>query len=148
MLRKRSSLGGPTQKRRRSGEEPEERAACSINPCSTGVILSLSRYANSYRGYQLMPVTLANIPITAVVLIRPVAIIRADRSSWGRWRRFGQAFKFWEIEVSGKEVIVRFGRNGTSGQSSTKTFDNEVAAAKHADKLVGEKVGKGYVEVG
>ena len=56
--------------------------------------------------------------------------------------------KFWEIEVSGKEVIVRFGRNGTSGQSSTKTFDNEVAAAKHADKLVGEKVGKGYVEVG
>lgn len=39
-------------------------------------------------------------------------------------RRFecvgGGANKFWEIETCGKEVLVRFGRNGTSGQSATK----------------------------
>ena len=67
-------------------------------------------------------------------------------------RRFeyvaGTSNKFWEIEVSGAEVIVRFGRNGTHGQSSTKTFGNEAAATKHADKLITEKIGKGYVEVG
>ena len=67
-------------------------------------------------------------------------------------RRFeyvaGTSDKFWEIHVSGKEVIVRFGRNGTNGQSSTKTFGNEAAATKHADKLVTEKTNKGYVKVG
>ena len=67
-------------------------------------------------------------------------------------RRFeyvvGSSDKFWEIHVSGKEVIVRFGRNGTNGQSSTKTFGNEAAATKHPDKLVTEKTNKGYVKVG
>jgi DNA ligase-1 len=67
-------------------------------------------------------------------------------------RRFeyvvGSSDKFWEIEVSGKEVIVRFGRNGTHGQSSTKSFADEAAVQKHAEKLIEEKTAKGYVEVG
>ena len=67
-------------------------------------------------------------------------------------RRFeyvaGSSDKFWEIQVSSKDVIVRFGRNGTHGQSSTKTLGNEAAATKHADKLVAEKTSKGDVEVG
>ena len=66
-------------------------------------------------------------------------------------RRFefvgGGSDKFWEIEVGGKEVVVRFGRRGTAGQANTKTFADEAAAKKHADKLVEEKTGKGYVEV-
>ncbi|MBI3821559.1 MAG: DNA ligase [Planctomycetes bacterium] len=67
-------------------------------------------------------------------------------------RRFefvaGSSDKFWEIQIAGAEVIVRFGRNGTNGQTSTKTFPDEAAARKHADKLVTEKIDKGYVEVG
>ena len=66
-------------------------------------------------------------------------------------RRFefvgGSSDKFWEIQVAGQEVHVRFGRNGTEGQTHTKTFPDEAEAKEHADKLVQEKVGKGYVEV-
>ena len=66
-------------------------------------------------------------------------------------RRFefvaGSSDKFWEIEIKGKEVLVRFGRNGTNGQSSTKSFADEAGAKAHADKLIAEKTDKGYVEV-
>ena len=66
-------------------------------------------------------------------------------------RRFeyvsGSSDKFWEIQVKGKEVLVHFGRNGTNGQSSTKSFADEVAAQQHTDKLIAEKTGKGYVEI-
>jgi predicted DNA-binding WGR domain protein len=54
--------------------------------------------------------------------------------------------KFWEISVSGKDVTVQFGRNGTTGQSSVKSFAGAAAAEKHANKLVNEKLGKGYVK--
>ena len=66
-------------------------------------------------------------------------------------RRFefvvGVSDKFWEISVTGKDVTVRFGRNGTNGQSNVKSFADGAAAAKHAEKLIAEKTGKGYVEV-
>ena len=55
--------------------------------------------------------------------------------------------KFWEVEVNGTEVVVRYGRNGTDGQADTKTFPDEAAANKHAEKKIAEKVKKGYVEV-
>ena len=66
-------------------------------------------------------------------------------------RRFefvcGGSDKFWEITTRGTEVSVRFGRNGTQGQTTTKTFPDPAAARKHADKLIREKTGKGYVAV-
>jgi DNA ligase 1 len=66
-------------------------------------------------------------------------------------RRFtqvgGGSDKFWEIDVSGGKVTVCYGRNGTAGQSITKSFADAAAAQKHADKLIQEKTGKGYVEV-
>ena len=65
-------------------------------------------------------------------------------------RRFefvgGSSAKFWEVEFSGTAVKVNYGRLGTRGQSSTKLFPDAIAATKHAEKLVGEKLGKGYVE--
>lgn len=54
--------------------------------------------------------------------------------------------KFWEITTSSLDVTVRYGRAGTSGQSQTKSFDNEAAVVRHVNKLIEEKVGKGYVE--
>lgn len=60
----------------------------------------------------------------------------------------GTSSKFWEITVRGKEVLVRFGRIGTEGQATTKTFVDEASAAKHAEKVIREKLAKGYVEVG
>src|SRR5438105_5658412 len=56
----------------------------------------------------------------------------------------GTSSKFWEVEIAGGDLTVRFGRIGTAGQSKTKTFGDASAAAKERDKLVKEKTGKGY----
>ena len=59
----------------------------------------------------------------------------------------GGSDKFWEIEIVGNDVTVRYGRTGSSGQTNTKAFPDESAAKKHADKLIKEKTQKGYEEI-
>src|SRR5215475_8421289 len=54
--------------------------------------------------------------------------------------------KFWNIELQGKEFTVTFGRIGTKGQTQTKSFADAAKAQAAHDKLVAEKLGKGYVE--
>jgi predicted DNA-binding WGR domain protein len=58
----------------------------------------------------------------------------------------GGSNKFWEGDASGKKLVTRWGRIGTAGQSKTKSFATPAAAQKELDKLVAEKLGKGYVE--
>ncbi|MHC4401868.1 MAG: DNA ligase [Planctomycetota bacterium] len=58
----------------------------------------------------------------------------------------GKSNKFWEIAVDCCEVTVRYGRIGTDGTTRTKDFSDNAAAEAHADKLIQEKTGKGYVE--
>lgn len=60
----------------------------------------------------------------------------------------GTSNKFWEIELDGDSFTVRYGKIGTDGQTQTKTFDSPDKAQKEYDKLVAEKVKKGYVEGG
>ncbi len=52
--------------------------------------------------------------------------------------------KFWEIQLDGLEVTVRYGRIGTNGQAKTKSFADEAKATAHRDKLVEQKTPKGY----
>jgi DNA ligase-1 len=65
-------------------------------------------------------------------------------------RRFefveGKCKKFWEISVHGTDVSILFGRIGTSGQHCIKEFPTATDADKHAEKLIHQKIGKGYVE--
>ena len=65
-------------------------------------------------------------------------------------RRFeyvgGASAKFWEITQVLTEVNVRYGRMGTNGQQQTKSFEDTETAKRHAEKLIGEKIRKGYVE--
>jgi predicted DNA-binding WGR domain protein len=56
--------------------------------------------------------------------------------------------KFWAIEVQGNEFTVTYGKTGTNGQTQTKTFADAAACKKEADKLIAEKVKKGYAESG
>lgn len=67
-------------------------------------------------------------------------------------RRFelieGKSSKFWEIECEGCDYNVRYGRIGTAGQSLAKTAASEERAQAEVDRLIREKTGKGYVEVG
>lgn len=66
-------------------------------------------------------------------------------------RRFefteGSSNKFWEVTVTKISVTVCFGRIGTGGQVQSKSFGDPTAAQNHADKLISQKLGKGYVEV-
>lgn len=55
--------------------------------------------------------------------------------------------KFWEIRVEGDSHTVRYGKIGTDGQTKTKEFESAAAAKKDADKLIAEKIKKGYEEV-
>jgi predicted DNA-binding WGR domain protein len=56
--------------------------------------------------------------------------------------------KFWSIEVIGNCFTVTFGRVGTAGQTQEKSFADEAACKKEADKLIAEKRKKGYIEQG
>jgi DNA ligase-1 len=84
-------------------------------------------------------------PVTLVQ--KGTAPMRAVKTT----RRFefkeGSSDKFWEIGLDGSSVNVRFGRNGTQGQTSVKNFADAAKAEKHVEKLIGEKLGKGYIEI-
>lgn len=54
--------------------------------------------------------------------------------------------KFWEIGLTGREHIVRYGRIGSDGTKKLKTFPTDEAARASAEKLIAAKVAKGYVE--
>jgi predicted DNA-binding WGR domain protein len=56
--------------------------------------------------------------------------------------------KFWEITVEGTTLKTRYGKIGTTGQTTEKVFADEAAVQKEYAKLVKEKTGKGYVEIG
>lgn len=60
----------------------------------------------------------------------------------------GSSDKFWQIEAIGQQFTVVYGKNGTSGTSQTKTFDTAEECLKIAEKLVAEKLKKGYSEDG
>jgi predicted DNA-binding WGR domain protein len=65
-------------------------------------------------------------------------------------RRFefveGESSKFWEIAVQDSTLRVRYGRIGTQGQAKDKVCASAAAAQAEADKLIREKIGKGYAE--
>jgi uncharacterized protein (TIGR02996 family) len=54
--------------------------------------------------------------------------------------------KYWNIELTGSQFTVTYGRVGSTGQTQTKAFKDAAAAKKEHDKLVKEKLAKGYVE--
>jgi predicted DNA-binding WGR domain protein len=55
--------------------------------------------------------------------------------------------KFWNIEVKGTDFTVTYGKLGTTGQSSSKSFETKEKCQKEANKLIAEKTKKGYKEL-
>ncbi|RAJ87277.1 putative DNA-binding WGR domain protein [Chitinophaga dinghuensis] len=53
--------------------------------------------------------------------------------------------KFWNITINGTEMTVTFGKVGTQGQLQVKSFATEEECRKASEKLIAEKVKKGYV---
>jgi len=60
----------------------------------------------------------------------------------------GTSSKFWEINLSGKSFTTTYGKLGAKGQTTIKTFSSEAEARKEHDKLIAEKVKKGYAPAG
>ncbi len=56
--------------------------------------------------------------------------------------------KFWEIDTEGADVITRWGRIGTNGQTKSKACASAEAARTDASKQIAAKLKKGYAEVG
>jgi predicted DNA-binding WGR domain protein len=57
----------------------------------------------------------------------------------------GKSDKFWSISTNGGSFTVRYGKTGTDGQEKTKAFGSAELCEKEAEKLVAEKLKKGYV---
>ena len=60
----------------------------------------------------------------------------------------GSSNKFWKIDLSGKSHTVVFGKIGTAGQTKTKDFGSDAEARKSFDKLIEQKLKKGYTDSG
>ncbi|MEU7762987.1 WGR domain-containing protein, partial [Micromonospora aurantiaca (nom. illeg.)] len=65
-------------------------------------------------------------------------------------RRFefvgGGSAKFWEVGQSDATVTVRYGSIGAQGRTQVKELGSPAEAAAHADRLIAEKLRKGYAE--
>jgi DNA ligase-1 len=79
-----------------------------------------------------------------------VSVASSTSGAAGKPRYFefveGKSSKFWEVSQTGSDMTTRWGRIGSTGQSKTKTFADETAAARAAAKLIAEKTDEGYVE--
>ena len=60
----------------------------------------------------------------------------------------GTSSKFWQIDLEGTSFTTTYGKIGTNGQSTTKSFADDAKAKHEHDKLVAEKTKKGYSLVG
>src|SRR4051812_28068951 len=58
----------------------------------------------------------------------------------------GKSSKFWNIQLQGQSFTVTFGRIGSKGQTQIKQFPSEDRARAAHDKLIAEKLAKGYRE--
>lgn len=87
------------------------------------------------------------VPPTAVEVVaeRPAPSVSLPTPAPGA-RYFEQETKFWEVTSNGCDVTTRWGKIGSAGQSKTKTFASEAAAAKEVAKLIESKTAGGYVE--
>lgn len=56
----------------------------------------------------------------------------------------GGSNKFWEAATDQQKLIVRFGKVGTKGQTQIKTFEDADKASKEKEKMIREKLSKGY----
>ncbi len=58
----------------------------------------------------------------------------------------GVSSKFWQVTLKECELSICYGRLGNKGQSLTKQFDTPERARREMEKLVAEKLRKGYTD--
>ncbi len=107
----------------------------------------------SYVGVRLVDAPALTVPrplAEAIEKAVPSPAVVPVPSATGTPRYFEKAddksSKFWEVVQNGSDMTTRWGKIGAAGQSKTKTFASDEAAAKQVAKLIAEKTAEGYVE--
>jgi len=62
-------------------------------------------------------------------------------------RGVAESSKFWQVTQDGKKLTIVFGKIGTNGQTTEKSFASEDEATAEMEKLIKSKTKKGYQEV-
>jgi len=55
--------------------------------------------------------------------------------------------KFWNVETSGNTQRVTFGKTGTKGRETVKEYASEQECIQETEKLIAQKLKKGYFEI-
>lgn len=90
---------------------------------------------------------------TKKVTIRPEAaeVLKAAETSGSTSGSYyfddGSSRKFWSYQVSGTNQTIEYGRLGSEGRPVKKSFPSAALALADTEKLIQEKVRKGYVLV-
>lgn len=59
----------------------------------------------------------------------------------------GFSNKFWNIEIREKTQVITFGKVNTEGRKTEKEFETQEECQRETEKLISQKIKKGYVEV-
>jgi predicted DNA-binding WGR domain protein len=62
-------------------------------------------------------------------------------------RGVAESSKFWMVTQEGKNLTIVFGKIGTNGQNTQKSFSTVEEATLEMEKLIKSKIKKGYKEV-
>jgi len=62
-------------------------------------------------------------------------------------RGVAESSKFWQVTQDGEKLTIVFGKIGTNGQTTEKSFASEDEATAEMEKLIKSKTKKGYQEV-
>lgn len=62
-------------------------------------------------------------------------------------RGVAESSKFWQVTQNGKNLTIIFGKIGTNGQTTEKSFGSIDEAIAEMEKLIKSKIKKGYKEV-
>ena len=109
---------------------------------------SRSRWWSEHRPERLAVLRIGPGPASDPVSPPAKQTAPSSKSSNARYFEFtsGSSNKFWEIGLDQDSFTVRFGRIGTPGQSQSKSFISETKAREEMEKLIADKLKKGYVE--
>jgi len=122
-----------------AGETPIEKAEAPIRPRRTERRARLVAAVEGSTHAEPQPASQGAVNAT-----NPIPASRSQR----RFEFVGDgSSKFWAVSVDESTLSVQFGRIGTAGQLRSKQLGTQEAAQREADKLVAEKLGKGYREV-
>jgi predicted DNA-binding WGR domain protein len=159
--------------KKHEGQEPKERKVLpepkkSIMPAkkSSPVTKEVSRVLRKHKELDMIWhqetglafTTEERLVIGKIVNDKLVELTEEDIDTCNKWGFFYQMkkpqkiylqteTKFWEIELEDKTINTRYGKIGSTGKTTTNTFDSVNLSCKEYQKLIAEKKKKGYNQV-